>query len=64
MQKIKFALVAFLMLALAGILISSCGTTRKTGFALQKEIYEEEMKLKYGDEEPPKEIYQIGRAHV
>ena len=57
MQKTKFAHFAFFLLAIAGLLVSSCGTTRKTGFELQKEIYEEEMKLKYGDEEPPKEIY-------
>ncbi len=53
-RNIKFI---FIIAILFSLLISSCSTPRKTGFALQKEIWEEEQKLKYGDSEPPKEIY-------
>lgn len=42
----------------------SCSTPRKTGFELQKEIYEEEMKAKYGDSAPPKEVYLSGAKPV
>ncbi|MBX3043562.1 MAG: OmpA family protein [Candidatus Kapabacteria bacterium] len=57
MKKSKYLLISILMLFSISFLTNSCKTPRKTGFELQKEIYEEEMRLKYGDEEPPKEIY-------
>jgi len=57
-MKKQFAnIFAILTVVFLGIFLFSCSTPRKTGFELQKEIYEEEMKLKYGEEEPPKEIY-------
>ncbi len=45
------------VLFISVIFYTSCSTPRKTGFELQKEIYEEEKRIKYGDEEPPQEIY-------
>jgi flagellar motor protein MotB len=57
MKVTKFAVLFILCLILSGTIFNSCSTPRKTGFALQKEIFEEEQKQKYGDAEPPKEIY-------
>lgn len=57
MSKLFFFLTSIISISAIILLSSSCQTARKTGFELQKEIYEEDMKLKYGDDEPPKEIY-------
>ena len=57
MQKSKFVFTLSIILITISVIINSCSTPRKTGFELQKEIYEEEMKTKYGDSLPPAEIY-------
>lgn len=64
MYKNRIILLAVFSILLFGMILNSCKTVRKTGFELQKEIYEEEMKLKYGDSEPPKEIYLSGTKPI
>lgn len=57
MHKSRIFFAELLIVVATVMLFNACSTPRKTGFELQKEIYEEEMKLKYGDTEPPKEVY-------
>ncbi|MFA5512615.1 MAG: hypothetical protein WC313_09195, partial [Candidatus Kapaibacterium sp.] len=57
MKKYGYSLNLLLSVILVILLAVSCSAPRKTGFELQKEIYEQEMKLTYGDSIPPQEVY-------
>ncbi len=61
LDSLKF----FIFIVIIAITVFSCSTPRKTGFALQKEIYEnEESDHQYSKKEPDSKIYITGTKPI